>query len=163
MSAIRAENVDLVQENAGLSAYIDSLMANIAAMGSKIAADGAGGGNLFKRFSTQRRSKVVKMGEQIGELQVKPEPRRTSFGGSSSPRSRASAPGGSQFDLASANAPMRLPNLASAAPLASPPPPPPAAPSSSSVSTPPPSPPPPPPRAPLSMEGSPPLPPPRPR
>ena len=75
MAAVKQENVSLAQENIALSAYIDSLMANVHEFGSKIASD-TKPTSFLKRFSLggRRQSvKVVKQGDNIGELETKPE------------------------------------------------------------------------------------------
>ena len=111
MAAVKQENVSLAQENIALSAYIDSLMANVHEFGSKIASD-TKPKSFLKRFSLggRRQSvKVVKQGDNIGELETKPErnaPRggRSSMGGGGG--AAGSSPGGrggsACFDLASA-------------------------------------------------------------
>ena len=58
IAATRKENSDLATENDGLTTYIDSLMANINAMGSKIVTDKptSPAGGILRRLSTARKS-----------------------------------------------------------------------------------------------------------
>ena len=106
----------LTQENDALSSYIDSLMSSVSAMGSKIAAEKKGGSpGLLKRLSSARRSKVVRVDGNTGELQTKPVAaangwapfERSSLGR----QQRHSSVGGlasSPHDLAAVTSPMRL-------------------------------------------------------
>ena len=56
MSTTKQENSELATENQALSTYIDSLMENITAMGSKIVADKGAGSSPLSKLFTRRRS-----------------------------------------------------------------------------------------------------------
>ena len=91
ITSTHAENAALTKENETLSEYIDSLMANVAAMGAKITADKTSP-SLASRMLGGRRARGVKVNCHLGELNTKPVARRS---GSLSPvRHRSGSIGG---------------------------------------------------------------------
>ena len=117
ISSTHAENAAIARENETLTQYIDSLMADVNAMGSKIVADKAAVPSLrsFSRMVSGRKSNVVKMNANCGELQNKPVGlrRQSSAGGLRSPA--ALAGGGSPASCGGSVA--TTPSAASASPL----------------------------------------------
>ena len=139
IAATKKENGDLATENQAMSDYIDSLMANVASMGSLITSDK---GRRISLFGGPRKNKAVKVDEHRGELTSKPAPPSMSTFGR-----RLSSP--LQLGKGSLSSPQRTPSTPPPTPPARPPqamqPPPPPPPPA--LPTPPAPPPPPPPQA----------------
>ena len=146
--ATKKENADLATENAALSSYIDSLMANIVGMGSLITADKGRRVSLFGR-----KNKAVKVDSHVGELSAKPVQTRGRATSIERPLQLGSGPLASPAALPS---PMRIQSPGTSSALSiinsaygpaqsrpTPPPPPPPPPETNRPTPPPPPPPPP--------------------